>query len=141
MKKENLNINKFIIISLLLIIIFLLIVIIIKFLKDNDKGYKNNYYRGNQNVENIPSKEIENDKNNDSSNIDRNKYISRQQAINIVLKDVGVNQNQIYDLEIELDYKYNQVVYEIDFDYQQFEYEYYINAENGNIVKSFKEWD
>ena len=57
------------------------------------------------------------------------------------MEHANLNQKDIYDLDVELDYKYNKNVYEIDFNYQQYEYEYYIDAITGTIVKSFKEID
>ena len=52
-----------------------------------------------------------------------------------------MKQSDIHDLDIELDYKYDNTVYEIDFNYKNYEYEYYINAQSGKIIHSFKERD
>ena len=84
-----------------------------------------------------------NDNNNSNITSGNNgtNYISRENALKVALDDAKINQKDIHDIDVELDYKYNQIVYEVNFDYQQYEYEYYINAENGNIVKSFKQID
>ena len=62
-------------------------------------------------------------------------------ALQKALNSLNISQNNIYDLSNELDYKYGQTVYEIEFKYDGYEYEFYIDAETGNIVKSFKERD
>ena len=67
--------------------------------------------------------------------------ISKQDALNVALKDINVKQEYIYDLDIELDYKYGQNVYEIDFNYGQYEYEYYVSVKDGKIIKAFRERD
>ena len=58
-----------------------------------------------------------------------------------VVDNAKLNKSDVYDINVELDYKYGQKVYEIDFNYNQYEYEYYINATNGKIVHHFKEID
>ena len=68
-------------------------------------------------------------------------YISKDEALNKVLTNLGITNNDIYDLSIELDYKYNTTVYEVDFKYNRFEYDYYLNAKTGEIIKSFSERD
>ena len=77
---------------------------------------------------------------NESSDIN-NSYISSSDALSIVLKDLNINKNDIYDLSNELEYKFGKTVYDIDFNYNRFEYEYYVDAITGEIVKSFKEYD
>ena len=68
-------------------------------------------------------------------------YITKDKAIDIALKHAGLKKNAVYELDAELDYKYGQKVYEVDFEYKEHDYEYFINAESGKIVKSFKELD
>lgn len=70
-----------------------------------------------------------------------NDYITKDEALNIALNNINLNRVDVYDIDIELENKYNIVVYEVDFDYQGFEYEYYINAKTGEIVKSFSQRD
>lgn len=129
----------------------------------SDKEDMQNVFQPNNNV-------IENNQNNDNENVNQNptnnvgggevaqpnantptntnptenqttKTISREDALRIALEHAQLTQNDIRDLDIELDYEYGQNVYEVSFDYQQYEYEYYINTENGTIVKSFQELD
>ena len=73
--------------------------------------------------------------------LNNSNYISKEKALDIALNNAKISQNNIRNIEVELDYKYGETVYEVTFDYQQYEYEYYINAENGNILKSFREID
>ncbi len=121
------------------------------FKKDNTINYTNGSNESNKSALYKNTNTYNNKSNNSTlgknTNTDNNKfnntnnYISEQDALDIALKDVGLTQNDIYDLDIELEYKYSQTVYEINFDYQRHEYEYYINAESGTIVKSFRERD
>ena len=138
MEKKQSNFK--IIIALLVIIIVLLIGFIIffvgEFIDERDEIrylYNENNKTSTDNTTNITTT---NDNNSSNQN-----YISRENALKVALDDAKINQNDIRDIDVELDYKYNQTVYEVTFDYQQYEYEYYINAENGSIVKSFKERD
>ena len=103
----------------------------------------NNYDNYNSNIENNNNSITDNNNiNNSITNNNTNKnYISKDNALKIALNDAKINQNNIRNIDIEFDYKYNQTVYEVTFDYKQYEYEYYINAENGNIIKSFIERD
>ncbi len=140
MKKDK---NKTILIILAIIIIAILVIISI-FLyakleavddRDDHSGYTTNQ---NNNVNNDNSS-INND-NNISDNNNSN-YISKEEALEKALNSLNISQSNIYDLSNELDYKYGQTVYEIEFKYDGYEYEFYIDAETGNIVKSFKERD
>ncbi len=72
-----------------------------------------------------------------------NNYLSRTEVLKIALKDLKINEKDIYDLDIELENKprYNTVVYEVSFDYDYLEYEYYIDAKTGKILDSFKSRD
>ena len=94
----------------------------------------------------IDNNQTTEDKNNNGNSTSNNSttsknYISRDKALSIAVSHAKVNQNNIYDVDIELDYKYGQEVYEIDFNYQGYEYQYYIDALKGNILHSFKERD
>ncbi len=72
---------------------------------------------------------------------ENNKYISKDDALALVLKSLNINKDSIYDLNIELENKFNTAVYELDFKYNRYEYEFYVNAESGEILKSFIERD
>lgn len=134
-----------IIIALLIIIIVLLVGFIIFFINNvNFAGGKSqirDLYSYSDNSTKATNENNDIVANDSISNVTSNNYISKEEALKKALEHAKINQNDIYDTNVEIDYKYNQTVYEIDFNYQQFEYEYYINAENGEIVKSFKERD
>ena len=142
MKKNK---NKTILIILAIIIAILVIISIFLYAKleavddrDDHSGYTTNQ---NNNVNNDNSS-INNDNNNINENNNSNSnYISKDEALEKALNSLNISQSNIYDLSNELDYKYGQTVYEIEFKYDGYEYEFYIDAETGNIVKSFKERD
>ena len=69
--------------------------------------------------------------------------ITEQQALQVVLKNLNVTQDKIYDLDFDLEYKarYNTLVYEVSFDYNNYEYEYYLDAYTGKILDSLKSRD
>ncbi len=150
---EKKNKALIVVITLLVLIIVLMIGFIVLFINEFEDekeeirdlyGYKydttkptNNNHNNDDN--NHHNEELSNNNSNTTNN--NSNYISKEDALKKALDDAKINQNDIYDINIELDYKYNQTVYEIDFNYQQFEYEYYINAETSDIVKSFKEID
>ena len=92
---------------------------------------------------NVKNKEDNNNVNTTNTNntTDNGNYISRDDALKSALEDSGITESDIRDLDIELEDKYGQTVYEVTFDYNQYEYEYYINREDGSIVKSFIERD
>ena len=158
MKKEN---NLKIIIVLLSVIIILLIGFMLFFMyelidernemreelsTDSDRIYFDSNDHDRITNENQDTTTINNESNSHSditsSNSNNNpNYISKEKALKTALDDAKISQNDIREIEVELDYKYNKTVYEVTFNYQQYEYEYYINAENGNILKSFRERD
>lgn len=69
------------------------------------------------------------------------KLISKAEAKKKALSHAGVNEADIREYEIELDRKGNVIVYEIEFKSGKYEYSYDINAQNGKVVKSEKEFD
>ncbi len=71
----------------------------------------------------------------------KNTFISSNDAIDVVLEHTYLSYEDLNDLDIEFDYKYKKNVYEIDFNYDNCKYEYYIDAINGEIIYSFKEFD
>ncbi len=116
MKKDNKKSNLIIFI-LIGIIVILLISCTLLFIKNEYLDFKTDYVPYNNN------------------------YITRDEAIDIALRDIKVDRNMVYDLEVELEKKYNEVVYEVNFDYNYLDYEYYIKAEDGSILKAFAERD
>lgn len=132
MKKTKKKYNLLIAV-LICIIVILLICCIVLFMKNE---YLDEKY------DDVPYK-VE-DKNKDNyipNNNDNDNYITKEDAINIALKDINVSKNDVYDLEVELENKYNATVYEVNFDYNYLDYEYYIDAKDGSILKSFSERD
>ncbi|MBR2998649.1 PepSY domain-containing protein [Candidatus Saccharibacteria bacterium] len=71
--------------------------------------------------------------------VDTSKYITIEKALDAALKSAGLTREQVRDIDVELERKFGQMVFEVSFDAGQYEYEIYINAENGETVKSFKE--
>ena len=73
--------------------------------------------------------------------IDTSKYITVEKALDVALTNAGFVRGDVWDIDVELERKFGKVVYEVSFDAGQYEYEYYVSAENGEIIKSFKEVD
>ena len=134
-KKKN---STKIIIVLLIVIILLLIGFIIFFAEEVLEERRNN--RAIYNDQTITNNQNNNNNTNNNTSTNNN-YISRDEALEIALENIPTNKENTYDIDIELDYKYGKTVYEISFNYQQYEFEYYIDAENGSIIKSFRERD
>ncbi len=63
------------------------------------------------------------------------KDISKDVALQIALKDLGISQSAIRKLEIERDREKNMDVWEVEFDYGDYEYEYDIAISDGKIIK------
>ncbi len=152
------NLYKILIPALLGIIVLLLVIILVVVLKDDIKdddklvnnnpsyneNYDDDYYEDNNNVIDDNNQEDNNTTNNDNNNNNNTtttKYISKDKALSIALNNAKLNKSDVYDISVELDYKYGQTVYEIDFDYNKYDYEYYINATTGKIIHHFKEID
>lgn len=67
--------------------------------------------------------------------------ITREEALEIALKNAGLKQADIHDLDIELDRERGVNVWEVDFDYGNMEYSYDINAETGSVTRVENERD
>ena len=157
MEKNQINLKM--VIVLLVIIIILLLGFGIFFVKEffderdeirelyNSKNHISDSSVSNDRVldnnDNVSNNSVLDNKDNISndSTLDNDSRISREEALEVSLNDAKIKQSDVRDIDIELDYKYGKKVYEVTFDYQQYEYEYYINAENGEVVKSFREID
>ncbi len=136
MEKENKNLKNIII--LLVIVIVLLIGFGIFFIIEFHEEREDIHDLSRDRVNNfVPSKDIDED-DYFNSTPDNQNYITKDQALDIALNDASMSKNNVYDIDIELDYKYGKTVYEVDFDYQSMEYEYYIDALTGTIIKSFQ---
>lgn len=61
--------------------------------------------------------------------------LTRDEAIDIALKDAGLTREQVQDLDAELDRDYGTVHYDVDFEVKDQDYDYEIDADTGNILK------
>lgn len=134
MEKENKK-NNLIIILLSVIVLLLVMICVALYLKMEHLDDKDDY--------NAP--QINNNYDNGYDDHDDIKYddnyISSTEALKIALDNLNINENNIYDMSSDLDYKYGKTVYEIEFKYDRNEYEFYIDAATGEILRSFKERD
>ncbi len=127
--KRKFDLSKLTTPLLIIIIILLVISIVLLIIKDNRQKYDNDDYYP------INIKD-------DNNTYDPEKVkISMQRALEIALNDLKIKEKDAYDVDIELENKYNNTVYEVSFNYSMHEYEYYIDATNGDIIHSFKELD
>ncbi len=67
--------------------------------------------------------------------------ISSEKARKIALKNAGFSANDVFDLDIELDFERGSWIYEISFENSNKDYEYVIDAVNGKILHSHAERD
>lgn len=67
--------------------------------------------------------------------------ITRDKAIKIALAQVGVEQNDVRDFSIELDYERSKPIWEIEFEYSNREYSFDIDATTGEIIKNESEYE
>ena len=154
--KKSSNANKIIGGSLIVIgvvIIALLAVILVKTMRDEDKytisyrsddRYAEKLINGDKIKDVVVSDPI--DKPTDTSTSttttpDTSQFITVDKALDIALKAAGTTKQNVRDIDVELDYKFGQTVYEVSFDLGQYDYEYYLDAKTGNVIKSFKEID
>lgn len=74
--------------------------------------------------------------NNANNASNTNGTLTREEALAVAMKDAGVTEDQIYQLETDLDWEddYNVQIYEIEFDVEGQEHHYDINAETGAIL-------
>ena len=67
--------------------------------------------------------------------------ITKEEAIDIALKDAGFTKDQVTRLRAEFDYDDGRPEYEVDFHQDRYEYDYEIHAESGKILSRDKDWD
>ena len=67
--------------------------------------------------------------------------ITKEEAIDIALKDAGFTKDQVTRLRAEFDYDDGRPEYEVDFHQDRYEYDYEIHAETGKILSRDKDWD
>lgn len=139
-KRKNIIIILLGVIIVLLVVGLSLFIVKDKFLEDNYEKLEDRYEYLFENSLNNKENTTNNDDNSSNDNTQNNKTISRDEALDIVLKELNLKKNNLRDLDIELEYKvrYGKSVYEISFDYDYLEYEYYLDPESGKILDSFK---
>ncbi len=140
-KRKNIIIILLGVIIILLVVGLSLFIVKDKFLEDNYEKLEDRYeYLFENSLNNKENNVDNNDNTSNNDNTQNNKTISRDEALDIVLKDLNLKNNNLRDLDIELEYKvrYGKSVYEISFDYDYLEYEYYLDPESGKILDSFK---
>ena len=68
--------------------------------------------------------------------------ISPERALEYALAHAGVDKKSAKDVDVEIDMEYGEAKhYDVDFKADQYEYEYEIDAINGKVLKSEKEFD
>lgn len=75
------------------------------------------------------------DKDVDDDWDDDDDYITAKEAKKIALKDAGLKESQVKNLEVEKDKDDGVVIYEVEFEKGSTEYEYKINAKTGKILE------
>ena len=130
------------IITVGVIAIALLAVFLFKTLKDENK-YTISYHSDDKLAEQIIERsDLDSVVLDDTANVvDTDNFISVEKALDTALSSAGATRQDVRDIDVELERKFGQIVYEVSFDFGQYEYEYYINAETATVVKSFKEID
>lgn len=68
-------------------------------------------------------------------------YIGNEKALEIAYNDASVSASDVTRVEVEMDYDDGLMTYEVEFYYNNNEYEYEIDAVNGVIIKSEKDYD
>ena len=134
MKKKEQNKGQSLVVPILLGMVIILLGVVIALIVFKEPEKEILYHDSS-------SSEVDNTLDNSSNDNSTNNYITKEEALNIALKNINISRNNIYDVNVELDFKYNTTVYEIDFNYKNYEYEFYINATSGKILHSFRERD
>ena len=151
--KEERSSYQLIIIALLVVVVLLVGTIVILSVNmsktiptsvpsENTESTGSNLNDNKQPTADEPELSNSNITSNENSNVNSTtNYITRDKAIEIALNHAKLKQSEVRDLDADLEKKYNTTVYEVDFEYKNYDYEYYIDAEKGTIVHSFKEID
>ena len=67
--------------------------------------------------------------------------ISKDRAIELALQTAGVDKASAFDIDAELDRERGVPCWEVDFETREHEYSYDINANDGSVVKSEREFN
>ena len=62
-------------------------------------------------------------------------YIGEKNANQIAFAHAKVEESNVYNLEVEIDYEFGTMVYDVEFTSDNKEYEYFIDALNGEILE------
>lgn len=76
-----------------------------------------------------------------TGNANDSAYIGREKAKEVAFTHAGVTASEVRDLEVDFDYEYGKMVYEVEFASGEYEYDYSIDAENGEVLHSHREYD
>lgn len=60
--------------------------------------------------------------------------LTKEEALEIALKDAGLTKDEIRNPKIELDREINRTHYDVDFEKDNRDYDYEIDAQTGNIL-------
>lgn len=71
----------------------------------------------------------------------RDQYISKQQALDIALKDANVELRDVLERDVELEREHGRAWYEVDFDVIGRDYSYVIDPVSGQILGGGSEPD
>lgn len=66
-------------------------------------------------------------------------YIGRDKALEIALRDAGVEPAALRDRDVDFDSGYGSAWYDVDFETAGMEYEYSLDAVTGEIVYRYSE--
>ena len=67
--------------------------------------------------------------------------IDRERAIDAALNHVNLSLNDVHSVEAELEHEHFGVFWEVEFESGNEEYSFYIDAESGNVVRHYVEYD
>ena len=68
-------------------------------------------------------------------NVSTKQYITKDEALNIALKNASLTKDKIKNLEIDYDLENGALTYDIEFTYNQNEYEYEVSATKGIVER------
>ncbi len=67
--------------------------------------------------------------------------ITREEALNAALNAAGLKRADVFDVDVELDRERGVLVWEVEFETLKFEYSYDVNANDGTVTKSEREFN
>ena len=78
---------------------------------------------------------------NAESQNEQTALLTKEEALNIALTDAQLTQADVRDIDIELDWEGGKTHYDVDFEKGDLDYDYEIDAQTGEILRSYKERD